>query len=160
MEDVFWGFVGSLLLVGAVIWIVPGIDLVDASPEPEPESAWSQTVNYVVEIPDVIGRTVKSAKRKMVKEGFSHVEVSAADAWCGEPKNGWIVTEQDTGNQDVEHDVWIEAMPPGKTECPREESEPGPATDHHFPDVDLPNADHHFPDGALTFGYCARKWWC
>jgi endonuclease YncB( thermonuclease family) len=39
------------------------------------------------------------------------------------------------------------------------EPEPTPATTSYDVDVDVDDDVNH-PDGALTGGYCARKWWC
>ncbi|WP_433785231.1 thermonuclease family protein [Actinomycetospora sp. CA-101289] len=35
-----------------------------------------------------------------------------------------------------------------------------PSTSQYDVDVDLEDDDDGLPDGALTGGYCARKWWC
>ncbi|MEJ2871673.1 PASTA domain-containing protein [Actinomycetospora sp. OC33-EN08] len=36
---------------------------------------------------------------------------------------------------------------------------PPPASDTDV-DIDVDTDDHNLPDGALTGGYCRRKWWC
>lgn len=38
-------------------------------------------------------------------------------------------------------------------------SEPPPASDTDV-DVHVDTDHHNLPDGALTGGYCRRKWWC
>ena len=44
----------------------------------------------------------------------------------------------------------------------RDCSEPdyAPSTSQYDVDVELGDDDDGLPDGALTGGYCARKWWC
>lgn len=44
----------------------------------------------------------------------------------------------------------------------RDCSEPdyAPSTSTYDVDVDIDDDDDNLPDGALTGGYCARKWWC
>lgn len=50
-------------------------------------------------------------------------------------------------------------LEPIASEAPEPEPAPAPVPE---PDVDVHvDTDHHdLPDGALTGGYCRRKWWC
>ena len=43
----------------------------------------------------------------------------------------------------------------------RDDKENGVADwEENVPDVDIDAPDVDLPDGALTGGFCARKWWC
>lgn len=50
------------------------------------------------------------------------------------------------------------------TACrPAETVEPAPVSGLSDPSTEIDvdrDEDHNMPDGALTGGYCARKWWC
>lgn len=54
-------------------------------------------------------------------------------------------------------DTEYSTKPPSGREC----GNPYPSTSSGGSDVDVPDVDvPNLPDGALTGGYCARKWWC
>ncbi len=58
-----------------------------------------------------------------------------------------------------ELDTQYSANPPSGREC-GDPSPSTPSTGGNSYSYDSDDGDYNMPDGALTGGYCARKWWC
>lgn len=87
---------------------------------------------------------------------------------CGKPTYGTTIptaptTPPTTAQSPVrEAPPYVQATPTYVEPTEEPTYEPvEPVEDVDVPDVNWPSpGDQGLPDGALTGGYCARKWWC